>query len=70
MNVACCWKYCVVGESVVGLNIVVCADSIDSKKSMKSAVAFGAAEEAGAADFVGVEVDAVTGFEDFVVAVM
>ena len=38
---------------------------------MKSTVAFGAAEEAGAADSaVGVEVDAVTGFEDFVVAVM
>lgn len=35
MNVACCWKYCVVGESVEGLNMVVWACSMDSKKSVK-----------------------------------
>ena len=46
LYVACCWKYCVEGESLDGLNMVVCADSIDSKKSVKEV---GAREAGGAA---------------------
>ena len=35
---------------------------------MKSAVAFGAVEEAGAAELIGVELDPATGFDGFVAA--
>lgn len=58
MNVACCWKYCVEGELVLGLNMDVCAVSIDSKKSVKDVA--GSEATAGAADEEEVEADGVT----------